>query len=65
MAGAFGAMVGSLREKAGIAEAIARGDLTRDVEPRSERDALGHAFRAMTRAAARDGRRGVRAPPGR
>src|SRR4051794_2609274 len=48
MAGAFGAMVTSLREKAEIAEAIAGGDLTRDVEPQSERDMLGHAFRSMT-----------------
>ena len=47
MAAAFGAMVDSLREKATLAEAIAGGDLSRDVEPRSERDALGHAFRAM------------------
>jgi methyl-accepting chemotaxis protein len=48
MAGAFGAMVSSLREKAELAEAIAEGDLSRDVEPQSERDVLGHAFRAMT-----------------
>jgi methyl-accepting chemotaxis protein len=48
MAGAFGAMVGSLREKAEIAEAIAAGDLTRDVEPQSEKDVLGRAFRSMT-----------------
>ena len=48
MAGAFGAMTDSLREKAALAEAIAGGDLTRDVEPRSERDALGHAFRTMS-----------------
>ena len=48
MAGAFGAMVDSLNEKARIAEAIAGGDLTHNVEPRSERDALGHAFRSMT-----------------
>ena len=48
MAGAFGAMTESLREKAALAEAIAGGDLTRDVEPRSERDVLGHAFRTMS-----------------
>ena len=48
MASAFGSMVESLNEKARIAEAIAGGDLTRDVQPRSERDALGHAFRSMT-----------------
>jgi methyl-accepting chemotaxis protein len=48
MAGAFGAMTESLREKAALAEAIAGGDLTRDVEPRSERDALGRAFRTMS-----------------
>ena len=48
MAGAFDAMAGSLREKAQLAEAIAGGDLSRDVEPRSQRDMLGHAFRTMT-----------------
>src|SRR5262249_53201095 len=35
-------------EKAQLAEAIAEGDLSRDVEPRSPRDMLGHAFRTMT-----------------
>jgi methyl-accepting chemotaxis protein len=48
MAGAFGGMVASLREKAELARAIAGGDLSRDVEPQSERDVLGHAFRSMT-----------------
>jgi methyl-accepting chemotaxis protein len=48
MAAAFGEMAASLREKAGIAQAIAAGDLTRDVEPQSDRDTLGLAFRDMT-----------------
>jgi methyl-accepting chemotaxis protein len=48
MAGAFAAMVVSLREKAELAKAIAGGDLSRDVEPQSERDVLGQAFRTMT-----------------
>ena len=65
MAAAFGAMADSLREKAALAEAIAGGDLSRDVEPRSERDALGHAFQHDDRAPARDGRRGLAAPRAR
>jgi methyl-accepting chemotaxis protein len=48
MSAAFGRMVQSLRETAATADAIAGGDLTHDVEPRSERDVLGHAFRTMT-----------------
>jgi methyl-accepting chemotaxis protein len=48
MSTAFGHMVTSLRGTADTADAIARGDLTHDVEPRSEKDVLGHAFRAMT-----------------
>jgi methyl-accepting chemotaxis protein len=47
MAGAFAAMVAALREQAGVAHAIAAGDLTRRVEPRSERDALGNALATM------------------
>jgi methyl-accepting chemotaxis protein len=37
-----------LREMSRAAESIARGDLTAVVTPRSERDAFGHAFVAMT-----------------
>jgi methyl-accepting chemotaxis protein len=45
---AFGSTVEYLREKAAAADAVAGGDLTVDVEPRSERDALGHAFQRLT-----------------
>ena len=45
---AFARMVDYLRETAGGARRIAAGDLTAQVEPRSERDALGHAFVSMT-----------------
>ncbi len=41
-------MVGYLREMAASAEAIARGDLTQQVAPRSEADALGRAFAGMS-----------------
>jgi methyl-accepting chemotaxis protein len=47
MADAFTAMAGSLRDQAGVAQAIAGGDLTRDVHPRSDRDTLGLALRDM------------------
>jgi methyl-accepting chemotaxis protein len=46
-AAAFERMVDYLRSMVGAAEAIAGGDLTGTVEPRSERDALGNAFEAM------------------
>jgi len=42
-------MVEYFREMAGTAESISTGDLSRRVEPRSERDRLGHAFNAMIR----------------
>ena len=45
---AFGRMIDYLRETADGARRIAAGDLTVEVEPRSERDALGHAFVSMT-----------------
>jgi methyl-accepting chemotaxis protein len=45
---AFARMIEYLRETAAGARQIADGDLTARVEPRSERDALGHAFVAMT-----------------
>jgi methyl-accepting chemotaxis protein len=41
-------MIEYLRETAAAARRIAAGDLTATLEPRSERDALGHAFVAMT-----------------
>ncbi len=47
MARAFDDMVAYLREMADAAEAIAAGDLTRRVEPKSDRDALGTAFAQM------------------
>jgi methyl-accepting chemotaxis protein len=47
MAGAFQVMVGHQRAMAGIADAIARGDLSAAVIPQSERDVLGLAFQRM------------------
>jgi methyl-accepting chemotaxis protein len=44
LAQAFERTVAYLRDKATTAERIATGDLTVDVQPRSERDLLGHAF---------------------
>jgi methyl-accepting chemotaxis protein len=41
---AFGTMVEYLREMAGVAARVSEGDLTVEVQPRSERDALGVAF---------------------
>ncbi|HKV13269.1 MAG TPA: methyl-accepting chemotaxis protein [Thermoanaerobaculia bacterium] len=41
-------MVGYFREMAGVADAIAAGDLRREIEPRSEADLFGNAFRRMT-----------------
>jgi methyl-accepting chemotaxis protein len=46
-AAAFGRMIEYLRGTAAAAEQIAGGDLTVDVEPKSERDALGNAFHTM------------------
>jgi methyl-accepting chemotaxis protein len=48
MAQAFGRMVDYLRDLAGVADAMARGDLSRRVEPKSEQDVLGHAFDRMS-----------------
>ena len=45
---AFGDMVAYLREMEQAAQRIADGDLTTDVTPKSDRDALGHALRGMT-----------------
>jgi methyl-accepting chemotaxis protein len=47
MADAFRDMIAHQREMAGIAVAIADGDLTQDVEPASDKDVLGSAFRRM------------------
>jgi methyl-accepting chemotaxis protein len=41
---AFAAMIEYLREMAGTADHVARGDLSVTVHPRSERDLLGNAF---------------------
>jgi len=46
--GSMRRMVAYLREMAGVAEAIAAGDLTAEVHPRSPDDSLGTAFSAMT-----------------
>ncbi len=43
----FQRMMGYFREMASAAEAISRGDLTHRVEPRSDKDVLGHAFERM------------------
>ena len=44
---AFGRMIQYLSGTAAAAEQIAAGDLTVTVEPKSDRDKLGHAFAAM------------------
>src|ERR1700690_3877024 len=43
----FGAMVTYLKEMAAVSEAIAGGNLTVEVKPRSENDTLGNAFAKM------------------
>jgi methyl-accepting chemotaxis protein len=48
LARTFNNMVQYLREMAGISEAIAGGDLSVEINPRSSRDTLGKAFREMT-----------------
>jgi methyl-accepting chemotaxis protein len=48
VAAAFRQMIAYQTEMAALAHAIAAGDLTHTVTPRSERDALGQAFAAMT-----------------
>ena len=48
LARTFNNMVMYLREMAGISEAIAGGDLSVEINPRSSRDTLGKAFREMT-----------------
>ena len=44
----FNRMIAYLKEMAGVSEAIAGGDLTVQVQPRSQRDTLGRAFSEMT-----------------
>jgi methyl-accepting chemotaxis protein len=44
----FGEMIEYLKGMAGVAEAIAAGDLSTSPTPRSERDVLGNALAAMT-----------------
>jgi methyl-accepting chemotaxis protein len=46
-AAAFGRMIEYLRGMVGAAEKLADGDLSVEVHPRSDRDALGNAFKAM------------------
>ena len=43
------AMVAYLHEMAEVADAIARGDMSRQITPRSDADRFGHAFAGMTR----------------
>ena len=50
VAKSFTDMIGYLREMADIANAMNEGDLTRDIQPKSERDSLGNAFRGMVHA---------------
>jgi methyl-accepting chemotaxis protein len=47
LARTFGGMVTYLKEMATVSEAIAGGDLTVEVEPRSKNDTFGHAFKRM------------------
>jgi len=48
-AAAFQTMLAYLKGMAAAAETIADGDLMVDVQPKSERDALGHAFERMVK----------------
>ncbi|HEY9898976.1 MAG TPA: methyl-accepting chemotaxis protein [Pantanalinema sp.] len=47
MARTFEAMMSYLRDVAGVAEAMSRGDLTRSIAPKSERDQFGNAIAKM------------------
>ncbi len=47
MAAAFGRMIAYLKEMAAAADRLAGGDLTVEIEPKSEQDALGNAFAHM------------------
>ena len=48
LAHTFNSMVSYLKEMASVSEAIAGGDLTVEIHPRSSRDTLGNAFLGMT-----------------
>jgi methyl-accepting chemotaxis protein len=48
LARSFDNLVNYLKEMAEVSEAIAKGDLSVEVKPRSERDTLANAFAAMT-----------------
>jgi methyl-accepting chemotaxis protein len=48
LANTFNSMVSYLKEMAAVSEAIAGGDLTVEIHPRSTRDTLGNAFLGMT-----------------
>lgn len=48
LAGALDSMADSLQQRSELAEAIADGDLTREVDLASEKDVLGRALRKMT-----------------
>ena len=48
LATTFNSMVAYLKEMASVSEAIAGGDLTVEIHPRSTRDTLGNAFLGMT-----------------
>ena len=48
LAQSFRSMVAYLKEMASVPEAIVKGDLTREVRPRSAQDTLGNAFLQMT-----------------
>lgn len=48
LAKTFNSMVNYLKEMASVSEAIAGGDLTVEIHPRSSRDTLGNAFLGMT-----------------
>jgi methyl-accepting chemotaxis protein len=54
LANNFSSMVTYLKEMAGVSEAIAGGNLSAEVKPRSKNDVLGNAFSSMT-----DGLRGL------
>jgi methyl-accepting chemotaxis protein len=53
LARSFAKMVTYLKEMAGVSEAIAGGDLTVEVKPRSTHDTLGNAFTRMVEGLAR------------
>jgi methyl-accepting chemotaxis protein len=48
LARSFSKMIAYLKEMAEISEAIAGGDLSHEVQPRSQRDVLGQAFARMS-----------------